>query len=263
MRRSIRSLLILLFSIVLLYSGYRISVTYWGYARSEAARDALIDLAVSSYDGTGESCVSLPDSHVMNAKTDSAMAAAPCVDFDALRRVNPDIVAWLYCQGTSINYPIVRGGDNTYYLDHLITGEFNNSGTLFMDWRCTPDFSDINTVVYGHHMKNGGMFASIVKYRSQEYYDMHSEMYLLTPVKEYRLEIFSGHITSPDSQSYSIRFEQDTDFETFLGDAVEKSDFISDIKPTLHDRIITFSTCTYEYDDARYVVHAILKSIDD
>lgn len=259
MKKSIRLPLILLFSAVLLYSGYRLWSAYAEYGRSEAAKDALIDLAV--FLNNEEALVLLPGGGAMAAEIE-ADTAPEAVDFDALRTVNPDIAGWLYCAGTPINDPVVRGGDNTFYLDHLFTGEANKSGTLFMDCRCGSGFSDTNSIIYGHHMKNGGMFASIVKYRSQRYYDSHPVMYLLTPDGDYRLEVFSGYTTESGSGSYTIRFDRESEYAAFLKDTQEKSDFVSGVTPASSDRIVTLSTCTYAYDDARYVLHAVLHGMD-
>lgn len=81
----------------------------------------------------------------------------PEVDFSVLREINPDIVAWIYIEGTKINYPIVQGGDNSYYLKHLFSGEWNGSGCIFLDFRNDTSFADRHSIIYGHHMKNGTM----------------------------------------------------------------------------------------------------------
>lgn len=75
----------------------------------------------------------------------------PTVDFAALTEINPDIVAWIYIEGTEINYPVVQGIDNQYYLKHLFNGKWNSSGCIFLDSRNTPDFSDRRSIIYGHH----------------------------------------------------------------------------------------------------------------
>ena len=78
----------------------------------------------------------------------------PEVDFVVLRETNPDIVAWIYIEGTKINYPIVQGEDNRYYLKHLFSGEWNGSGCIFLDFRNDASFADRHSIIYGHHMKN-------------------------------------------------------------------------------------------------------------
>ena len=95
------------------------------------------------------------------------------VDFAALEGVNSDIVAWLYGADTGLNYPIVQAEDNDYYLYRLLDGTWNKNGTIFMDYVNRSDFSDQNTLVYGHHMKSGAMFGALVQYKKQEFYDAH------------------------------------------------------------------------------------------
>ena len=85
----------------------------------------------------------------------------PEVDFAALREINPDIVAWIYIEGTKVNYPIVQGEDNSYYLKHLFSGEWNGSGCIFLDFRNDASFADRHSIIYGHHMKNGTMFTDL------------------------------------------------------------------------------------------------------
>ncbi len=108
------------------------------------------------------------------------------MDFAALEGVNSDIVAWLYGADTGLNYPIVQAEDNDYYLYRLLDGTWNKNGTIFMDYVNRSDFSDQNTLVYGHHMKSGAMFGALVQYKKQEFYDAHPYLYLYTPQQSYR-----------------------------------------------------------------------------
>ncbi|MEZ4357514.1 MAG: class B sortase [Eubacteriales bacterium] len=184
------------------------------------------------------------------------------VDFNKLKKINSDIIAWIINDGTVINYPIVQGDDNTYYLTHLPNGTKNKLGSLFMDYRNSSDFSMRNTIIYGHHMKSGAMFASIVNYKKQSYYDKHPTMYLITPDTKYRIDLFSGYVSSVDEDSFTINFIDDYAFETFVKERKEKSDFESDVQVTASDRIITLATCTYEFSNARYVLYGKLTPID-
>jgi len=176
------------------------------------------------------------------------------VDFTVLQKINPEIAGWLYCEGTAINYPVVKGSDNRFYLNHLYDRTKNISGTLFIDYRNGVDCSDENTVVYGHHMKNGSMFASLVQYKAQAYFEEHPTLYLLTPKGKYRVELFAGFICDSVSPAFTRKFASAKDYASYLENAKEKSDFKSNVSVTSQDHILTLSTCTYEYDDARYVV---------
>lgn len=180
------------------------------------------------------------------------------VDFSALREINHDIAAWLTCDGTRINYPIVQGNDNSFYLNHLFDGKPDKAGCLFIDSRNTPDFADKNTVIYGHNMKNNSMFAVLIEYKKQAFYDFHPDMLLLTPQENYVIEIFSGYVTDTKNESWKTQFNDRNDFSNWIANVYAKSMFVSGVEVSDADRIITLSTCTYEFEDARYVLHGKL-----
>ena len=182
----------------------------------------------------------------------------PEVDFEALRELNSDVVGWIYIPDTNINYPIVQGEDNDRYLYRLLTGEYNSSGSIFLEAGIVRDFSSQNNPVYGHNMKNGTMFAGLTGYKGQEFYDAHPVGYLLTPEKNYVVHMFSGYVTSSWGNAWDLAFTE-SDFAQWLEEIQRKSYFASDVVPGNRDRIVTFSTCTYETDDSRFVVHGILE----
>lgn len=113
------------------------------------------------------------------------------VDFEALARINPDVAAWLILEGTALSYPVVQVQDNEYYLDRLFDGSYNASGCLFLDSRCEARFASPNSIVYGHHMKDGSMFAALDGYKEQEFYEAHPSLLLLTPGGDYEAQVFS------------------------------------------------------------------------
>lgn len=182
----------------------------------------------------------------------------PDVDFEALREINPDLVGWLYIEGTEINYPVVQGADNQYYLKHLFTGEWNSSGCIFLDARNSTDLLDRNSILYGHHMKDGSMFHGLMEYKSQEYYDEHPTVLFLTPDANYEVKIFAGYVASVDADAWTVGFSSDLEFKEWLRRARERSCFTSEITPAVTDRILTLSTCSYEFNNARFVLLGIL-----
>lgn len=104
-----------------------------------------------------------------------------------------------------MNYPIVqREGDNEYYLDHLFNGSVNESGTIFADYRNTQPFAEWNTVLYGHNMKDGSMFGIMDEYGSMDFYNQHPIMYIITPEKDYKVEICSAFLTRVDSAVFQF-----------------------------------------------------------
>lgn len=184
----------------------------------------------------------------------------PLADFGALQAINPDIVAWIFIEGTNINYPVVQGPDNSYYLNRLYDGSTNPAGTIFMDYRNQNDLSDRHTVFYGHHMQNGSMFNQITKYKDQAFFDAHPVCLVVTPNGNYKLEFFAGYVTDMNSQAWKLEFASDEEYALWLEEAISNSAFIGAAVPTAQDRVVTFSTCTYEYTDARFVLAGILRS---
>ncbi len=246
---------------VLLYSGYRAIDILAGYAQGEAVRqDAVRRAVVIADEGLPAAQTEVPESE--EVPTQTPLEKPPItVDFDALHKINPEVAGWLYCADTPINDPVVHTDNNTYYLKHLYTGEANRNGTLFIDSRCSPDFSDPNTIIYGHHMKSGAMFACLVEYGNQEYYDAHPVMYLLTPQRNYRLDLFSGYVSESGSQRFFMGSGDETEFESYVAEIKALSDFKPGKCPNDQNRIITMSTCTYDFDEARYILHAFVTEI--
>lgn len=184
---------------------------------------------------------------------------SPQVDFDSLRKLNNDVVGWIYGPGTKINYPVVQGEDNDYYLTHMFDGKENKCGSIFMDSLNEEDFSNTNSIIHGHHMRNGSMFASLTSYLSQSYYDTHPVLWLTTSEKDYKVELFAGFVTDVNSDVWQIEFASKEEYREWLDKMVENSSFKSDVKPGENDHILTLATCSYEYDNARFVVLGILK----
>ena len=183
------------------------------------------------------------------------------VDFDSLIAKNPDVVGWIYSDGTQINYPVLRGESNDTYIHTMINGEYNSAGSIFMDCHNNPDLSDINTIIYGHHMKNGSMFASLHQYVHQDYYDEHKYMWYLTPDHIYRLDVLAGYVGDAEAEIYTIFVDQE-ELDSYLAFAERKSTFTPDYKAETINGIIALSTCSYEYDDARYVLVCVPVMID-
>ena len=182
----------------------------------------------------------------------------PEINFKALQAVNPDVIGWIYSPDTTINYPVVQGSDNAYYLKHLADGKENRNGCPFLDVQNRSDFTDGNSIIYGHHMQNGTMFAGISWYEDQSYYDEHPVMYLMTPAAYYRIEIFSGYITTMDSSAYMQTFGSIREHTDWLREVSGKSDFRVNLEISAYDRVITLSTCAYRFENARYVLHGKL-----
>ena len=185
------------------------------------------------------------------------------VDFDALRAANQDVVAWIYCPDTPINYPIVQASDNEYYLRRLLDGTTNTYGTLFMDYRNDDDFSDWNSIIYGHNIHDDLMFGSLLNYESRSYFRAHPIIFLLTPEQNYAIKIMAGFLESPNSALYNALNASETEKGQLYAHWYDASDFVSGIVPEKTDRLVTLSTCSYVYNNARYVLIGVLEEVNN
>lgn len=195
---------------------------------------------------------------------DKETCAPIMVDFDELCAVNEDVVGWLYCEGTPINYPVLQGRDNNEYLRTDYTREYNINGSLFVDCDNNKGFTDANTIIYGHHMNHGAMFATLEEWAAQKYYEEHRVFWLLTPEQDYQVVLVSGHHTSAYSDMYDIYHLHDEKFARYLQEAVDQSDFTPVDKATVNpDRnYVMLTTCAYIFNNARYVLHGKLVPVD-
>ncbi|MBR5156624.1 MAG: class B sortase [Clostridia bacterium] len=182
------------------------------------------------------------------------------VNFKELKQENNDIIAWIYCEGTPINYPVVQAEDNSYYLSRRIDGAYSASGTLFADCLNKGDFTDNNTIIYGHNMKNNTMFGTLVKYTNQQYFDEHKQMYILTPDRQYKVRLVAGATVNGTSPICKLPLENEYK-DTFVSELIKKSTFKADYMFSPDDKFVMLSTCSYSYDDARYVLIGVLQEI--
>lgn len=176
------------------------------------------------------------------------------MDFTQLQQINPEVVAWIFCDGTPINYPVLHTLDNEYYLSHLYDGKSNSRGSIFMDCGNASIDTDTNPVLYGHRMRDGSMFASLGQYHSQDYYEKHPVMMLYTPAGDYTVELFCGTVMDANETFVQFNFADDAEFLDYIAKFTARSTFRSEVKPEPGDRIITLCTCTYETVNSRYVV---------
>ena len=184
--RKIRDVLlllgILLFVAIFGFALYKLITIYAEYQQGEEAYEELEDFVEQPQDATKDSdgqTEKEPDKEKFR------------VDFDGLKAVNPDVVAWIVIPGLDISYPVVQGEDNAYYLHHLFTRETNSSGSIFVDCHNRPDFMDQNTIIYGHNMKNGSMFGTLDTYQDAAFWEENPCFSIYVPGMVYESRIFS------------------------------------------------------------------------
>lgn len=271
---ALRIAVLVIAAAMFLYSGYRVAAYLLEGRKSQDVTAELIQQAVRTPQPqetkgqpvhtlrpTPDAAEYVPDADDETADEQEMTHTAPdellSVDFDTLQSVNPDIQAWLYMSGSSIHYPVLQAEDNSTYLYRLADGSSNAHGSLFIDCRNAGDFSDWNTLIYGHNMKDGSMFGGLKKYRKQAYYDAHPEMTLFTPEKTYRMEIFAAVTTDVSAAVYRVPAARE-ERDELVQWAQRNSEIECDVSIGTEDRIVTLSTCTGD-DDDRFVVLAVLR----
>ena len=185
------------------------------------------------------------------------------VGFDSLRAINEDVIGWMIQEGTEINFPIVQGEDNEYYLTHLYTGAVNRTGSIFADVGNSPYFTDMCTYLYGHNRKNGSMFASLPNDLDEEYYRAHPTMTVITPYEDYAAEIFAcvREFVEQEEKWRVKQFSGRREYEAFVQSILDRSRLDTGIVPKWGDPLLALCTCTDGVREERYIVFARLRPI--
>ena len=244
-------------------SGFLIVRDLSQYAESAGTYDGLAEhVEVPEQAGEPEE----PGAEEETGREDSS-AVLPVVDFEALRENGPDIIGWLSLPDTAINYPVTQTDNNEYYLRHLYDGTYNKVGCLFADYENQADFSDRNTIIYGHNMRDGSMFAALNEYDTQSYFDGHPQMYLVTPDGGYVMEVFSAFEAKPaesgsDTSPWRLNWKDDGAYTTWLSEMADRSVVETDVTVTSSDKVLTLSTCT-PGGKSRFIVMGKLAAVND
>jgi sortase B len=178
--------------------------------------------------------------------------------FASLHEMNNETVGWLQIADTRIDYPIVQANDNEFYLDHDFKKNQSRSGTIFMDYRNEVDPLDFNTVIYGHHMKNGTMFKDLVKFQNKAFLQEHPIIHMKTKYEETSWRIFAVYVTDTAFDYIRPEYIYDEDFKLFIDTVKSKAKLSKEWTIDKEARILTLSTCSYAFDNARLVVQAEL-----
>jgi len=256
----VRILLIILLSAGLIFCLWKLGA-YWLESReSSSLTNELYTQAAATPAPAAESAAATPVPGEATSGTTEEPGpeweeyAPITMDFEILWEQSEDVVAWLYCEDTLINYPVAQSYDNEYYVERLLDGSWNAAGTLFLDCKNEADFSEFNHIIYGHNMVNGSMFGNLDEYYHQEYYDEHPVLYLLTPEQYYKVELVAGVVNPIDSWLYNLDFTDPQRKADLLYTWNQLSTFETETEYTVDDRFVTMSTCTYDYDYARFLL---------
>lgn len=182
------------------------------------------------------------------------------IDFERLKAINEEVVAWIEIPDTDISYPVVQGSDNSYYLNHTFKKQYNYAGAIFVDANASKGFEDQNTFIYGHNVKHGTMFAELANFKDATFFEEHPIIYLYTPEKTYHAEVISMYQTTDGSDTYRSRFASEERYQEYIQYVTQQG--IHSRESDTSKNMITLSTCSYEAggeaSDLRYVVHAML-----
>ena len=196
------------------------------------------------------------------------------INWTNLKSINPDIVAWIKVTGTLINYPVVCGDDNDYYLTHDIEGNESVSGAIFSSYRNTWDGTDNNKILFGHNMRGATYFAYLTHYVPNDYsseplafYKVHPTVLMATPEGgSQTYKIFAGIVANTDPSYGEVfpyvgktTFADEDDFNNYMLEIMDRSWFYTDVDLTYGDEIITMSTCWWPLGrniETRWVVFA-------
>ena len=185
------------------------------------------------------------------------------VDFEGLWETNKDVYAWITIPGTEIDYPILQHEtDNTYYLNYNIDGSYGYPGCIYTENLNTKDFNDNNTIIYGHNMKNGTMFAALHKFEDATFFEENQKIFIYTPEKEISYTIFAAYIYDDRHLMYSFDFEQKEVYASYLEEIKNMRSMNAlireEVDVTAEDKIITLVTCLGNQPDKRLLVQAVL-----
>lgn len=172
----------------------------------------------------------------------------------SLQELNPDVIGWIEIPESNIDYPVMQGDNNQYYMDHTFYGTESAAGSVFMETQNRSDFSDLVTFVYGHRMRDGSMFGNLKYYEDSEYWAEHPEIYISTYAEEITYEIFSVHRAAVGSDTYTLFFEAGDTYERYLQSEKEKSWYDTGVEVDKNDRILVLVTCTADQKNERIVV---------
>ena len=245
MKKFIGRVILLIAIVGLIYSGYKLFVIFNDYNKNAKVYNELKDYGPKVTVGS-EGNINIEG-----------------LNYEELAKINSRFVGWITIPNTEINYPMVHPEEekDDYYLTHNFEKEENSGGAIFVESSVKHPFEDENTIIHGHHMRDGSMFADLNKFKEEDFFYSNNKVYIDTKDKSYVYEIFSVYVETANENPYKHSFYTKEQYLSFLNELKNKSIFLANISDfTENDKIITLSTCSYEVTDGRCLVHARLIS---
>lgn len=226
------TLVVLTLGAALVFSGYQIGKSSLDYENEAEVHDKLLEYKPKPTDKAEE---------IVNQSV---------VD---LKERYPDTAGWITIPNTAVDYPFVWYRDNDYYLRRDLDGKYLFAGTLFMDYRCEKDFTSENTIIYGHHMKNESMFGPLRHFNNKEFFQANPQAIIYLPNNTLTLEFFAYMVINPDTELEIYNINRS---ENYLDYVKKKARHYRNVKLEREDKVVTLSSCAYEFENARMVLLA-------
>lgn len=248
----VRSFCMIIAVCVLVYAGYQLTMIFMEYKEATDEYDQIEAFTNTNEEVTYNADYDLGDPFNPNFTPTQ-------VNWQDLVSLNSEIYAWIEFENgdLGINYPIAKGVDNLYYLNHTVNGTENSSGSIYIDCENDPYFHDTNTFIYGHNMKNGSMFGNLKKYKNAEFFAGNEYFWIYTPDSRSRYKIFTFYEPSADSDAYMWWSDYCDEYTAYLQTAKANSLYDTGVGVEADDKIVTLSTCTSR-DSHRFIVQAKL-----
>lgn len=188
------------------------------------------------------------------------------IDFAKLHETNADIYAWIKISNTNVDYPILQSytEDDNYYMRRDLNKNKSSAGSIYTQKKNSLDFSDPNTLIYGHHMQNGSMFSTLLKFKDEDFFKKNRTIYIYTPGHILTYEIFAAYLYDDRHILNSFNFYDEEIFKRYLDSCLNPKSMVKNVLEgvslTIEDRIVTLSTCPtwYSSEPFRYLVQGVL-----
>lgn len=211
--------------VILLAAGLWIFQIISEYQRADQEYEELKEYVKEAEEEEQDQKEGQPEMQEEEESGEAGSAEAFTVDFGALQQINPDIVAWLRIPGV-LDYPVVQGTDNSYYLHHTFRKEYNIAGSIFLDARNASDFSDGKNIIYGHNMRNGSMFHVLRNFQDLDFYQANREIWLYLPDGSVQVyEIVGCEEVKAAGEVYELQTGKKEDKELILSTCSSRSDW--------------------------------------
>lgn len=259
-KKSVIQILTVLLTAVLVVSGGRVAWKLLDYHRSGQSYSAAAETAgLPKRIETPQAAVSPQDKSQDDPPEPSWTEQLSALDLPALREINSEILGWIAIPDTELSYPLLQAPNNSYYLNHLWNHQRNSAGSIYLECKSAWDFSDFNTIIYGHRMRDTSMFGTLPLYKDQDFFQAHPSVYISDENGVRQYDIFAACEVGVREIIYRLDIDQPDEIQRLIQFSLDHSVIQTGVTPGVDDHIITLSTCTERGHATRWVVQAVLR----